>query len=251
MAEAVLLDRSASETCPGAGSTRCARCAARPFSVCAAVPDADLARLEAIAETVRLDRGQALFREDDPAACVYNLTSGSLRLSRLMPDGRRGVLGFAFAGDFVGLESWGQARASVHFATAEALEPATVCRFPRARFDALVAADRALESALLARAGQALHAAQVGRLALAQKSAVERVAGFLASLPASDPMRPMAAGRIRLSMTRQEIADHLGLTIETVSRALGRLKRAGVIRAVGRAEFDVPSAEALAAAAGD
>jgi CRP/FNR family transcriptional regulator len=210
------------------------------------VPDADLARLEAIAETMRLDRGQALFREDDPTAFVYNVTSGSLRLSRLTPDGRRGVLSFAFAGDFLGLE-----QAPSHFATAEALEPATVCRFPRARFAALMEADRALETALLARAGQALQTAQANHLALAQKSAVQRVAGFLASLPASDPMRPTAPGLIRLPMTRQEIADHLGLTIETVSRALGRLKRAGVIRQVSLNVFEAPDVAALAAAAGD
>lgn len=244
MAE-LLATRPAAD-CPGANSSRCAICAARPFSVCAAVSDADLARLEAIAERQALAKGQALFREDDPAAYVYNVTSGSLRLSRLTPDGRRGVLGFAFAGDFLGLE-----RAQAHFTTAEALEPATVCRFPRARFDALLAADRALEAALLARAGQALQTAQARQLALAQKSAVQRVAGFLASLPASDPMRPAPQGLIRLPMTRQEVADHLGLTIETVSRALTRLKRHGLIRQLAVSEFAVPDPQALADAAGD
>lgn len=230
--------------CPARG--RCAQCAARPFSVCAAIGDADLAGLEAIAETLTLARGQALFREDDPAAYVYNVTSGSLRLSRLTPDGRRGVLAFAFAGDFLGLE-----RAPAHLCTAEALEPAAVCRFARPRFEALAAERRELETALLARAGEALAAAQRGRLALSQTSALQRVAGFLASLPGCDPMRPAGPGHIRLPMTRQEIADHLGLTLETVSRALSRLKRAGVIRQLSLTEFVVPDGEALATAAGD
>jgi CRP/FNR family transcriptional regulator len=245
MVELARSTRTAPDDCPGAGSSRCAACAARPFSVCAAVPDADLARLEAIAETVRLDRGQALVREGDPGTCVYNVTAGALRLSRLTPDGRRAVLGFAFAGDFLGLD-----RAPAWYVTIEALEPAAVCRFPRARFETLLAERRELETALLARASDALAAAQAQVLALARKSALERLASFLLSLPASDPMRPPPAGHIRLPMTRQEIADHLGLTLETVSRSFTRLKRAGAIRQVSLTEVEVVSGGALARAAG-
>src|SRR3954471_18893172 len=81
----------------------CDRCQARAFSVCASVPDADLARLDALAETVTLDPGQAIFHQGDPVTHIFNVTSGSLRLCRLLPDGRRQISGFLFAGDFIGL----------------------------------------------------------------------------------------------------------------------------------------------------
>jgi CRP/FNR family transcriptional regulator len=229
-----------------AASGGCAACAARPFSVCAAVPDADLARLEALAQTVALDRGQALFRQGEPAGCVYNVTSGAIRLSRLSADGRRQVMGFAWPGAFLGL-----ARGETHFCTAEALEPSRVCRFAKPRFEALMAERRELEAALLARAGDELAAAQAQMLLLGHKTALERLAGFLLTLPDRDPLRPSGPGQVRLPMTRLEIADYLGLTIETVSRSLTRLKRLGLVRQVALNELVIPDARALAAAAGE
>jgi len=233
---------------PGCASSapRCAQCAARPFSVCAAVPDADLGLLEALAETVDLARGDILFREDDPAVRVYNVVAGSMRLSKLTPDGRRQILGFAFAGDFLGLD-----RAAIHVCTAEALEPARICRFERRRFDALLAERRELESALLARAGEVLAATQAQVLRLGHKSALERLASFLLALPDFDPSRPAPAGRIPLPMSRSDIADYLGLTLETVSRSFSRLRRQGVIRQLSLSEMVVERPEALRAAAGE
>ena len=233
--------------CGRASATgRCAQCGARPFSVCAALPDAELSRLEALSETVALARGQALYRQDDPAPYVFNVSSGSLRLSRLLPDGRRQVLGFAFAGDFLELD-----RAAAYVCTAEAIEPSTVCRFSRPRFEALLAERRELAAALLDRTGDALAAAHAQVLLLGRKTALERVASFLLSLPACDPARPAEPGRLRLPMTRAEIADYLGLTLETVSRSLSTLKRRGVLRQLSLVEFELKNPEALAALAGD
>ena len=231
---------------PSAPGARCAACAARPFSICAALPDADLARLEALAETLVLARGEALFREGDPAGQVYNVSGGSLRLSRLLPDGRRQILGFAFAGDFLGLE-----RRAAHLCTAEALEPATVCRFSGSRFDALLSERRELEQALLGRAADALAGLQRQLAGLGQKTALERVAGFLIGLPGCDPARPPSPGHVRLPMNRQEIADYLGLTLETVSRCFTRLKRGGLIRQLSLTEIVVEQPAALLRASGE
>ncbi len=225
---------------------RCAQCSARPFSICAAVPDADLTRLEALARTMRLERGETLFHEGEPATGVYNITSGAVRLSKLLADGRRQVLGFAFAGDFLGLE-----RAAVQPWTAEALEPVTACQFDRRRFDALIAERRELETALLARASQALALANAQILLLGRKTALERVASFLDRLPDSDPARRGGGGLIRLPMTRSDIADYLGLTLETVSRTLSRLKSQGVLRQTALTELFVENPAALRAAAGN
>jgi len=203
----------------------CDVCQARPFSVCASVPDADLARLDGLAETVALEPDQALFRQDDPVTHIFNVTSGSLRLSRLLPDGRRQIAGFLFAGDFIGLSD--EAR---HAFAAEALEPSTLCRFRQGDYRALMREVRDLETALLQRAGRELSAARDQALRLGRKSALERLASFLIDLPGIDPLRPATPDVIRLPMTRGEIADYLGLTIETVSRSLTKLKQLGLVR---------------------
>lgn len=228
------------------GQQRCAQCSARPFSICAAVPDADLARLEAIAEKAHLERGGMLFREGDPADSVYNITAGSVRLSRLLPDGRRQVLGFVFTGDFLNLD-----RPVEHPWTAEALEPVTVCRFARPRFDTLIAERRELETALLARTSQALALANAQILLLGRKTALERVASFLLRLPDRDPAHPAREGAVHLPMTRSDIADYLGLTLETVSRVFHRLMAAGVIRQDSRTQVTIENPARLAAMALD
>jgi CRP/FNR family transcriptional regulator len=226
------------------GGGGCAHCQARPFSVCASVPDADLHRLDALAETVTLAPGQALFREGDPAAHLFNLTSGSVRTYRLLADGRRHIVGFLFAGDFIGLDP-----AETYPLSAEAIEPTTVCRFRKAEYRALMAERRELETALLARAGDELAAARKQMLLLARKTALERVASFLLDLPGADPLRPGPEGVVRLPMTRSEMADYLGLTLETVSRTLTRLKRGGLIRQMSLTEMRVEKPEALRALA--
>ena len=222
------------------GGGGCAHCQARPFSVCASVPDADLHRLDALAETVTLAAGQSLFREGDAAAHVFNVTSGSVRTFRLLADGRRHVAGFLFAGDFIGLDP-----AETYPLSGEAIEPTTVCRFRKADYRALMAERRELETALLARAGDELAAARRQMLLLARKTAVERVASFLLGLPAADPLRMAPEGVVRLPMTRSEMADYLGLTLETVSRTLTRLKRGGLIRQVSLTEMRVEKPQAL------
>ena len=101
----------------------CAACKVRLVSVCAALTREELAGLEALSQQVHLDPRQALFQQDDRAGAVYNVTEGSLRLSRLLPDGRRQVMGFALVGDFLGL-----ALPERFTVTAEALAPTMLCR---------------------------------------------------------------------------------------------------------------------------
>lgn len=222
----------------------CSTCKARAFSVCGSLGDSDLARLDALADHLTLRAGEVLIREGEAARNVYNITSGSVRVYKLLPDGRRQIIGFLFAGDFLGLST-----AEAYVFSAEAIEPATVCRFNKAEYRALIQERPALESVLLDRATHELEAAQNQMLLLGRKTAQERIASFLLDLPALDPIRPSAAGQVRLPMTRSEIADYLGLTIETVSRVLSRLKTAGVIRLTSLHELYVDRPERLRAIA--
>lgn len=221
-------------------SNACLGCGARRFSVCGTVDDGDLNRLDDLAEHVFFSPGQALIREGDTADAVFNITSGSVRVYKLLPDGRRQIIGFLFAGDFVGL-----ATGQTYAFSAEAIEPATACRFRKDDYRALVREMPSLEAALLDRANHELIAAQNQMLLLGRKTAEERIATFLLDLPGHDPARAIPAGRVHLPMTRAEIADYLGLTIETVSRVLTRLKTRGAIRLISTTDLLIIQPEAL------
>ncbi len=218
----------------------CSNCGARALSVCGALGDADLARLDGLAERVSLPAGDALTREGDPARYLYNITSGSVRVFKLLADGRRQITGFLFAGDFLGLTA-GEAFAF----SAEAIEPVTLCRFKRAEYRSLVRESPSLEAALLDRANHELAAAHNQMVLLGRKTAQERIATFLLELPSKDPARPGGENTVRLPMSRSEIADYLGLTIETVSRVLTRLKTQGLLRLASLNEIVVLKPAAL------
>ena len=222
----------------------CGGCGARPLSVCGSIDDADLGRLDALAEHIVLQPGEALIREGDAARHVFNITSGSVRVYKLLPDGRRQITGFLFAGDFLGL-----ATGETYVFSAEAIEPATACRFRKTDYRGLIRETPALETALLERATHELAAAQNQMLLLGRKTALERLATFLRDLPGHDPARVAVAGHVHLPMTRSEIADYLGLTIETVSRVLTRLKTGGVIRLISLTELRIEQPERLRALA--
>lgn len=220
----------------------CAACGARPLSVCASIDDADLSRLDDLAEHLSLGAGDTLTRADDPAQHVFNITSGSVRVYRLLSDGRRQITGFLFAGDFLGL-----ATGDTYVFSAEAIEPVTACRFRKSDYRRLIQETPALEATLLDRATHELVAAQNQMLLLGRKTALERVATFLLEMPAHDPARRGPDGRIHLPMTRSEIADYLGLTIATVSRVFTRLKTCGVIRLLSLTAVQIERPDALRA----
>ncbi|WP_339914356.1 cyclic nucleotide-binding domain-containing protein [uncultured Brevundimonas sp.] len=212
----------------------CDRCGTRVLSVCGSIDEADLGRLDSLAEHMTFAAGEVLIREEDPANHVFNITSGSVRVYKLLADGRRQITGFLFAGDFLGL-----ATGDSYVFSAEAIEPATACRFRKSEYRSLIRDCPTLETALLERATHELVAAQNQMLLLGRKTALERIATFLLELPSHDPARSRLEGQVHLPMTRSEIADYLGLTIETVSRILTRLKTQGVIHLVSLSELRI------------
>jgi CRP/FNR family transcriptional regulator len=231
--------------CTGRRQTNgCDTCGARAFSVCLSIDDANLSRLNALAERIALAPGDVLIREGDPASHVFNISGGSVRVYRLLSDGRRQITGFLFAGDFLGL-----ATGDRYAFSAEAIESGSVCRFRKPDYRALILTTPALEAILLDRAHHELAAAQAQMLLLGRKTAIERVATFLRDLSGVDPMRPLPAGRVHLPMTRAEMADYLGLTIETVSRVLTRLKTEGVIRLLSLNQLEIARPKRLEALA--
>lgn len=199
----------------------CADCTVRLISVCSVLALAELEELEVLSQHLTLDKGHSLFGQGEPASSVFNVTEGVLRLTRLLPDGRRQVMGFALPGYFLGLAL--QKRYSV---SAEALGPVTTCRFGRQDFADVVEAKPHLLKILHERAGYELTLAQDQMLLLGRRTAEEKVAAFLLTLRDRFAHTGHSSATVELPMGRQDMADYLGLTIETVSRMLSRLDRA-------------------------
>lgn len=185
----------------------------------------ELQQMARNSDTVHAGAGEALFHEGDENPFVFNVVEGAVKLYRLLPDGRRQITGFLFQGDFLGLGG----RATATF-TAEALTPLQACRFRRSNFDQLLHNMPVLEHRLVALAGDELMAAQEQIVLLGRKTARERLASFLIRLSERQQSLGGAPDQVHLPMTRLDIADYLGLTIETVSRVMTQLKTSGLIR---------------------
>jgi CRP/FNR family transcriptional regulator len=197
----------------------CLSCKARGQSVCSAIADQDLGRLAAVAVVREIERGETFIEEGEPAQDFFNITRGTVKLFKLLPDGRQQVTGFASVGHFLGL-----AVSDTYAFSAEAIEPVQLCRFSRPKLHGLLHDFPVLEARLLQTACNELVAAQEQMLLLGRKTARERVASFLVAR--SNYARPCGepADHVALPMNRSEIADYLGLTIETVSRTFSRFK---------------------------
>jgi len=217
----------------------CFDCAVRELAVCGVLESASLRAFKATGPTVQYRPGETVVFEADEAANVYSLTSGLLRLSKLLPDGRRQIAGFLFPGDFLGITMEEE-----HAFTAEAVAPSKLCKFPRARFDEFVAAHPQLERRLYAVAAHELAAARQQLVLLGRKTATERVASFLLMLSGRCSAQ-RGFTEIDLPVSRIDMADYLGLRIETVSREISALKAARVIQLTGRQSFRIVDRERL------
>ncbi len=197
----------------------CTTCGIRSISVCSAISDSDMGRLAEFALSTDIAAGRTFITEQDKATDFFNVTAGTVRLFKLLPDGRRQITGFAGPGDFLGL-----AVTSSYSFGAEAVTDVRICRFSRPRMRRLLHDFPALESRLLEVASRELVHAQEQMLLLGRKTARERLASFLVSQAREGRGGTLPRPRLHLAMTREDIADYLGLTIETVSRSFSKLK---------------------------
>lgn len=208
----------------GAGESPCAACTIREIAVCGALQSGELRALTDIMDGISVSPGDVIFYEGDPARYVFNVAAGTIRLSRLLPDGRRQITGFLFPGDFLGL-----AYDETYTYSAEAIETAQLCRFSRAQFETLLDGHPRMERRLLGMASNELATAQDQMVLLGRKTAREKLASFLLMLSRRAERRGQRADPVRVPMTRTDIGDYLGLTIETVSRTFTAMRKSGLI----------------------
>ncbi|MFN3959535.1 MAG: Crp/Fnr family transcriptional regulator [Parvularculaceae bacterium] len=214
----------------------CDLCAVRERSICADLGLRELAQIEKTMARRTVAKGRALMEEGAPNDSLYVVVQGSFRLTKHLEDGRRQVTGFLFPGDFMGVRA-----TSASAYTAEALEDSHVCHFPHKFLDQIAADFPGVKDRLIARGQTEYHKAQDHIVLLGKKTAEERVESFL-QLMARSIGRDVDgdATETPLPMPRQDIADYLGLRLETLSRTLAALKKKGAIRDLARHHVTLP-----------
>ncbi|MDI1267319.1 MAG: helix-turn-helix domain-containing protein [bacterium] len=224
---------------------RCTACAVRSLSICGGLDQDDLAEFERISRHVQLAPNEALFTAGEAARSVHNLTAGVARLYKLLPDGRRQVVGFALPGDFLGIMP-----SDRYSFSADAIDQVSVCRFSREAFTQFIEQRPHFLLRINEFAARELMLAQEQMVLLGRRTAEEKIAAFLVGW--RDRLAHIGDDRqtIALPMSRQDIADFLGLTIETVSRTLTRFEREKMLIIVtgGVRLLDPVRAAAMAAA---
>ncbi|BAV63589.1 Crp/Fnr family transcriptional regulator [Sphingobium cloacae] len=216
----------------------CDRCEVRGNAICADLACEDRAALSRIGRRVHLQAGQTVMWEGDSSTLVANVIEGTLKLSTSTGDGREQIVGVVYASDFIGRPFGARTPHSV-----TALTDARLCLYPRAAFDNFAREHSRLEHRLLQRTLNDLDRTRAWMLLLGRKNAREKVATFLLDMARRLPAD--GNGVIDLPLSRQQIADVLGLTIETVSRQMTDLKRRGVIALEGRRGVCVRDARRL------
>ncbi|MBI4967280.1 MAG: helix-turn-helix domain-containing protein [Rhodospirillales bacterium] len=213
----------------------------REQAFCSGLNRDQLIRLASIRHQLRFEAHASVFDEGDQADNVYALTSGAVKLYKLLSDGRRQIVGFLFPGDIFGL-----AIDDRYAYSAETLVSTTACRFPHRQLDNVRENIPVIERRVFNLALKDLVRAHEQMLLLGRKSAREKLATFLTSLSRRAVERGHAASPVALPMSRSDIADFLGLTIETVSRTLTQLKKTGIIALPDTGQVTIRNSAALA-----
>ena len=226
----------------------CASCEARHRGICAALDAAQLIALARASHKHRAGEGEELVGEAESIESYSNVLSGVVKLTKTLSDGRQQIVGLRFPSDFLGRPFRMESRLN-----AEAATKVSLCSFPRGAIERMMKEQPDLEHRLLQQTLKELDEARDWMVTLGRKTAAEKVASFLL-LIAHNIDHTIDGDResceFELPLTRADIADFLGLTIETVSRQFTRLRTDGVIAIENNRHVSVPSLARLEARAG-
>ncbi|WP_337815492.1 fumarate/nitrate reduction transcriptional regulator Fnr [Acidihalobacter sp.] len=229
-------------------SRACADCQLQDLCLPIGICRSDVARLDQIINRKRpLQRGAALFNQGDQFGALYAIRSGSIKSFSISDDGREQINAFHLPGEILGLDAISD---SSHPSSAVALETTSVCELPFERLHALAHEIKDLQHQLLRVMSRELNADERFMRILASRNAEERLAGFLLNLSSRHGMRGYSSTEFNLSMSRHDIANYLGLAVETVSRLFTRFQQDGLIEAQRKA-VKILQREALAEMAGN
>lgn len=229
--------------------TNCATCIVRNRAICASLNPAELAALGKMGRRQKVRQGQTLLWEGDGAPVVANVLEGVLKLVVSTADGREQIVGVVFPSDFIGRPFGKESPYSV-----TAMTDGEVCIFNRNNFDDFAGNHPDLQQKLLRRTLDELDRARHWMMLLGRKTASEKVASFLIEMSGRLSGQGCEDGGTRagfeLPFGRRQIADILGLTIETTSRQLTKMRADGVLDLPSRREIVIKDREAMEAMAG-
>lgn len=232
-------------------SSACATCAIRHRAVCGALKDRELATLSRMGRFKRYSTGEMILADGEPTTFFANIVSGVVRLDKTSADGRQQTVGLLFAPDFLG-----RAYADHNPYFAHAACDVMVCQFPHEAFERLMHHNNGLEHRMFQKTLNELDAARDWMFLLGRKTAKEKVATLVHMIASRHshigctPQIGLHEAQFQLPLTRADMAMFLGLTIETVSRQLSALNKAGTIRLISGREVAVPDLSTLALTAG-
>ncbi|KAB2919818.1 MAG: helix-turn-helix domain-containing protein [Hyphomicrobiaceae bacterium] len=219
--------------------------APRPSAPRSATPNG-FERLLTQATLRRVESKEFAFMEGDPTTHIFQIETGAVALYKVLPDGRRQVVGFAYPGDLIGL---GALR--VHTVNAQAIKPTRLRCLPIAMVHRVAGEDAKLGLKLYEAMANELASTRDLLLTTGHRSATERVVSFLLAMSARNERSGQDPSRFDLPMTRADIADFLGLTIETVSRTFTKLRMLGLIALPEANHVCIEQASGLRALAGE
>jgi CRP/FNR family transcriptional regulator len=224
----------------------CKSCEARHRGICGALSEEELLRLSNHTTKKSAARKTELVHQEDEVRTYANIMSGAVKLTKLMPDGRQQIVGLQFAPDFLGRPFVEES----DFGAVVAVD-VRLCTFPKEVLEQMLAESPDLENRLLRQVLKELDEARKWMLVLGRMTAKEKVASFLSLISDHlDPENEAEAIDFELPLSRAEIADYLGLTIETVSRQFTALRKDGLIDIQGSRFIRVPDRDALRDATG-
>lgn len=213
-------------------SVNCRDCRLNSICLPFSLETSDIDELDRIIQRGRpLQKGGHLYRQGDYFAAVYAVRSGTLKAYRMTDDGREQVTGFYFPGEIVGMDGISQSR---HASSARALETAAVCEIPFSSLEKLSASMPQLQRHFFQLMSREITEDQQLITLLSKSSADARIAALLLSISVRNARRHLSSTRFRLSMSRVDIGNYLGLTVETVSRVFTRLQKTEVLQVDNR-----------------
>ena len=224
----------------------CGNCRLNSICLPLALESDDIQQLDDIIQRSKpLQKAQHLYREGDEFQSVFAVRSGTLKAYKTTDDGREQVTGFYFPGEILGMDGISK---NTHASSAKALETSAVCEIPFSSLEKLSALMPNLQRHFFQLMSREITEDQQLITLLSKNSADERVASLLLSISTRNARRKLSATQFRLPMSRVDIGNYLGLTVETVSRVFSRMQKMEVLR-VDNKEIEILDADGVRAMA--
>ena len=220
--------------------TRCSLCKIRSYSFCRCLNDDQLEIFSKVSFEKKFTDKENIFLQNDPSTHLYNITEGNVKIYQLLDDGRIQIIGFLYPGDF-----FGTYKNNKYNYSAEAIGNLRVCVFDQRVLDKYMDQNPILAKELLNETSYELTLAQDRMTVMGRLNAIEKIAIFLINISNQRKRIGWQSNPISLSMARQDIADYLGLTIETVSREISKLKTSNIIKIISSKQLFINDIEKL------